>query len=283
MRHRLHVPRPRCLDILAIEMETQLSRRSELLNLHPANGRYLIDPTPRIETASSAALNNLHPDDEAEGSTSHVNGHRDGRNGNRDGDDRDKKRRKFNKKDKTGQNKGRQFPVLREAAVRICRAWETTGECSKGGDCKWAHSWSGYFTVKPRDIHFEMKGALNDSGPEYVTLGAADLGGEDELSKTIDLATQCPVYLDLGYCPFAWRCRFLGGHVRRLSDEEKAGPSKPERMDGWECLGMEREEVTKDGWKRDETNYPPGILHELRTSRVSCCSAQMSNHVGKSS
>ena len=123
--------------------------------------------------------------------------------------------------------------------------------------------------MKPQDIHFELKGALNDAGPEYVTLGAADIGGEDELSKTLDLATQCPVYLDLGYCPFAWRCRFLGGHVRKLAEEEKGGPPIPERMDGWECLGMQEEEVTKDGWKRDETNYPPGILHELRTSRVS--------------
>jgi len=57
--------------------------------------------------------------------------------------------------------------------------------------------------------------------------------------------------------------------VRKLAEEEKGGPPIPERMDGWECLGMQEEEVTKDGWKRDETNYPPGILHELRTSRVS--------------
>ncbi|KAK1924549.1 putative tRNA dihydrouridine synthase [Papiliotrema laurentii] len=239
----------------------------------PVKAEYLINPTPIVDSASTSALNNLpsNPDDDAEGSTTRATrpGHVDGRNGDR-GDDRDKKRRKMNKKEKQGQNKGRSFPVLREASIRICRAWESTGVCDKGPTCKWAHSWEGYFAVKPADIHWEASGMLSDS-PLYVVLGERVVGGEDEVGRTIDLKTECPVYKDLGYCPYAWRCRFLGGHVRRLTEAEKAEKKADDvgSVGDWACEGLEGKVAidNEQRWKRDETNWPtPTLLTTLRTS-----------------
>ena len=241
-----------------------------------AHSRYLIDPTPTVESASTAALNNIDPDDAAEGSTSrpHFDG-RDARNNSDGRDDRDNKRRKTNRKDKerTGQNKGRHFPTLRENAVKICRAWETTGTCARGADdCKWAHSWDGYFGVKPADIHFESRGALKGE-PDYTIFNPVQIGGEDEIGRTLDLGTECPVWKDLGYCPYAWRCRFLGAHIKRLTPEEKADGKESDvaRNGDWECLGMGSIETeATDGWKRDEKNWPDsGVLQALRTYAVS--------------
>lgn len=233
--------------------------------------RYLIAITPTVDSASSAALNNLdsHPDDDAEGSTSR----REPRDG-RDDRDSNSKRRKPNKKDKTGQNKGRNFPVLREQSIRICRSWETTGDCPKGPECRWAHSWEGYWNVKPLDIHWDSHTIDPNAAPEYVKHTPARVGGEDEIGKTVDLATTCPVYKDLGYCPYKWRCRFLGGHVRRLTEPEKADAMpRQDRIGEWECTawGEEKEdELPVDGWKRKETNWPsPNILTRLRTWSVS--------------
>ena len=154
--------------------------------------------------------------------------------------------------------------------MKICRAWETTGSCARGAaDCKWAHSWDGYFGVKPADIHFESRGALKGE-PDYTIFAPAQVGGEDEIGRTLDLGTECPVWKDLGYCPYAWRCRFLGGHVKRLSAEDKADGKEGDaaRNGEWECLGMESiETATTDGWKRDEKNWPDnGVLQSLRTS-----------------
>lgn len=178
----------------------------------------------------------------------------------------------MNKKEKQGQNKGRSFPVLREASIRICRAWESTGVCDKGPTCKWAHSWEGYFAVKPADIHWEASGMLSDS-PQYVVLGERVVGGEDEVGRTIDLKTECPVYKDLGYCPYAWRCRFLGGHVRRLTEAEKAEKKEDDvgSVGDWACEGLEGKVAidNEQRWKRDETNWPtPTLLTTLRTSAV---------------
>ena len=263
----------------------RVSESSRLITV--TNFRYLLNPTPIVETASVAALNNLesNPHDDAEGLTTRTTrpGHVDGRRAtNGGGDDRDKKRRKMNKKDKSGQNKGRVFPVLREATVRICRAWESTGTCEKE-NCKWAHSWDGYFAVKPFDIHYEINGVLS-SVPVYVPLKESKVGGEDEVGRTVDLATECPVYKDLGYCPYAWRCRFLGGHVRRMTEKEKSEKKDGEafKVGDWVCEGMEGSNGTIDenGWKRDETNWPSStVLTTLRNTAVSWTVISNSNRL----
>lgn len=233
--------------------------------------RYLINATPIVESASASELNNIHPDDAAEGRT-------DSRDSRDDRDRPDNKRRKPNKqdkKDKKGQNKGRHFPVIREASVRICRAWETTGICDRAdkGDCRYAHSWEGYFDVKPNDISYRPDWPLVDETP-FVVAGERMVGGEDVVGKTLDLETVCPVLKDLGYCPFGWRCRFLGAHVKHMAaavdGEEKEKEADPEkRMGEWQVEHWEQSEVKK-GWKQKETNWPEHeVLNALRRSTVS--------------
>ena len=239
--------------------------------------RYRISNVPIVESTSAAELNGTNgstADDEAEasGTRGGASGHYDGRDRQNGGDGgngegRDKKRRKLGKKEK-GQNKGRQFPVLRESAVKMCRAWELGNECTRGESCKFAHSWDAYFSSKPADIHFELDGALFGE-PEYVRPVDRIVGGEDVVGRTLDLATKCPVYADLGYCPFGGRCRFLGGHVRKV--DGGATSNDPTRVGEWEILGVKaKEEEGEEGeWKRKETNWPRGnICQRLRNSET---------------
>lgn len=98
-------------------------------------------------------------------------------------------------------------------------------------------------------------------------------GGEDAIGKTIDLATQCPVYSDLGYCPYGWRCRFLGGHVRRAEGE---GSDSRTRFGGWELVGLPESEDQET--KNDEVNWPkPGVMNQLKKNQVGgvCGSADL--------
>ncbi|OXG17640.1 tRNA-dihydrouridine synthase 3 [Cryptococcus neoformans Ze90-1] len=251
--------------------ETSVNARPTFSGQAPIKAEYLINATPIVESASASELNNIHPDDAAEGRT-------DSRDSRDDRDRPDNKRRKPNKqdkKDKKGQNKGRHFPVIREASVRICRAWETTGICDRAdkGDCRYAHSWEGYFDVKPNDISYRPDWPLVDETP-FVVAGERMVGGEDVVGKTLDLETVCPVLKDLGYCPFGWRCRFLGAHVKHMAaavdgeeKEKEAGPEK--RMGEWQVEHWEQSEVKK-GWKQKETNWPEHeVLNALRRSTAS--------------
>lgn len=60
------------------------------------------------------------------------------------------------------------------------------------------------------------------SHPRVSGAGGED-GDEDALGKTVDLGTRCPVEEDLGFCPFGWRCRFLGGHLRKNGEGSGSG------------------------------------------------------------
>lgn len=145
----------------------------------------------------------------------------------------------------------------------MCKAWETTGECSRGDNCKFAHSYAGYFEVKPQDIHHEVKGAFSTE-PPFATFQDRLAGGEDALGKTLDLNTECPVYVDLGYCPYGWRCRFLGGHIRKAQDD---GATSNTRMGEWE-LSCKTEPSDVEEGKNGEINWPRHeLISDLRNNR----------------
>ncbi|RXK36031.1 tRNA-dihydrouridine synthase 3 [Tremella mesenterica] len=229
--------------------ETSLSARPDRAGTALIKPEYLLHPTPLVDNSSTAALNStsshLDVDDEAEGRSS--------------ADPREGKKRKKDKS-RTGQNKARSFPVIREA-VRICRSWETTGSCNRPV-CKFAHDWSMYLSTRPEDVHFEPDGRLQDQEP-YVVFEDRKIGGEEGVGKTLDLNTTCPVYKDLGYCPFGWRCRFLGGHVRRITEGKQVKTSEEGE---WQLVGGQKADE-KVGWKFKETNWPDGgVLHRLRTN-----------------
>ncbi|OCF31486.1 tRNA-dihydrouridine(47) synthase [NAD(P)(+)] [Kwoniella heveanensis BCC8398] len=258
------VNEPRSEDpTITARPETSLSARPAVPNgTAPIKAEYLINPTSTVDQASTADLNGLSADDIAEGATApSSSGHRDGRD-DRDNRDDNNKRRKPNKKERKGQNKARHFPIIREAAIRLCKQWETTGTCSRGeGNCKFGHSWDGYFELKPADIPFNLTPEYKDDALPYVIQKEREVGGEDPVGRTIDLSTSCPVYKDLGYCPFGWRCRFLGGHVRRIMDGEedvkKDGEGPVTKMGGWELLNFSTDDAQGNGvWKAGETNRP---------------------------
>ncbi|GMK59212.1 hypothetical protein CspeluHIS016_0702270 [Cutaneotrichosporon spelunceum] len=154
-----------------------------------------------------------------------------------------------------------QKPVLTgERSVRMCSGWEKTGKCPFGDRCKYAHSWDAYFAVKPVDIHYS-KAALSEEAP-YAPTTERVPGGEDAIGNKIDLATTCPVYAELGYCTFGWRCRFLGGHVRRAEGEESLT-----RVGGWELLGFPDMEGSREG-RNAEVNWPKiDVLYSLQKSK----------------
>jgi len=157
---------------------------------------------------------------------------------------------------------------MREAGVRTCRAWEQTGTCPKEA-CKFAHGWDGYFKTKPPDIHHECAAMMGEV-PPYVKEKERMVGGDDELGKTVDMGTECPVLSDLGYCPYGWRCRFLGGHVRWSSSESAGDEGATERIGDWELLGKQGE--SSGSWRNRETNWSNlNVMSSLRGNSVRLC------------
>lgn len=209
--------------------------------------RYIIEQTP----AESSAKAQHRDDDAAEGRTAEDDG-----GGKRQKTKTGWKSRKMNNKPKPAG----------EAAVRICKAWATGQGCPRGADgCKFNHSWAGYFEVKPTDVHHEIGGALSETSPFVASIGNA-VGGDDVLGKTIDLNTQCPVYKELGYCTYGWKCRFLGGHVRKA---EGPGEDSISRIGDWELLGREEPGQVDPETKFDEVNWPkPDVISDLKSNRV---------------
>jgi len=106
-----------------------------------------------------------------------------------------------------------------------------------------------------------------DDHRDYVVYNQHLPGGEDVIGHTIDLGTRCPVKADLGWCPYGFRCRFLGGHVRRENDTDK-GPSEagPSHYNGWLIVGEKKNGV----WRNGETNWGSAdLLRQLQNDLVS--------------
>ncbi|WWC85178.1 uncharacterized protein L201_000035 [Kwoniella dendrophila CBS 6074] len=234
--------------------ETSLSARPLPSGTAPIKAEYLLYPTSTVESSSNAELNGLDQDDLAEGPTA-------------GGDARDNKRRKpnnnNNKKERRGANKARSFPVIRETNIKICKQWESTGLCEFGENkCKYSHSWNGYFEIKPSDIYLNSSLSNLSSEPPYVDIldiETTTVEENDIIGKKINLRTVCPVLKDLGYCPYGWRCRFLGGHIKKVdsnqAESESTGPVTT--IGKWELTNFAtgEPENKEERWKHGETNW----------------------------
>lgn len=147
----------------------------------------------------------------------------------------------------------------------MCNNFEKTGTCDHP-QCKYEHKWDNYFNVKPKDIHFEVSAKLSAEPPFVAATDAAAEQAEDALGKTVDFTTECPVYKDLGYCTFGWRCRFLGGHIRRAEGD---APDSATRVGQWELLGLPAADGESKEGKNDEINWPkPDVVNALRKNKV---------------
>ena len=219
------------------------------------DNRYLVDKS----TANSNRSGNVDAidDDAAENGTSTA----------QSGDSRDGPRDAKRRKVQGGkQNKNRNFPVARDRGPKMCRQWELTGICDRPQGCKFAHNWEDYFKTKPQDVHYDPTAQLNVE-PPFVTQSEVVSAGDDVVGQRLDTSTVCPVKRDLGWCPYGMKCRFLGGHLKRVEGESKGAEN--ERYGGWE-LTDHIEPPQKEGWKQGETNWQDHeVIRKLRFHGVS--------------
>lgn len=81
--------------------------------------------------------------------------------------------------------------------------------------------------AKPKDIRFPSASDLMD--PSFVNSLTNRNGIADVEGVPLEFKTTCPVFEETGECKHGFKCRFLGGHVRKdndgslllIQDEEK--------------------------------------------------------------
>lgn len=56
--------------------------------------------------------------------------------------------------------------------------------------------------------------------PPFVRQTEADGSVENAENSSVDFSTTCPVFEKTGECGHGFRCRYLGGHVRKKDDSE---------------------------------------------------------------
>ncbi|KAF8468766.1 hypothetical protein JB92DRAFT_3058588 [Gautieria morchelliformis] len=163
-----------------------------------------------------------------------------------------KKLVKDEKKKNRGTNKGRKFGKVTDE-VELCWKLASGLDCAFGEKCRFTHDVKAYLSVKPRDITFPSSQALSATPPFVVPPEAGEI---DPAFASVNFATSCPVFEENGLCRHGLKCRFLGGHARKVDDSP----------------GIE---VVKDQKREDELrnavtelNFPgPGTLKRLRTKQ----------------
>lgn len=83
--------------------------------------------------------------------------------------------------------------------------------------CRFSHDIPAYLAAKPRDIYFNITDPLTDT-PPFVKLTGSENNMEaavDSAQDSVDFSTHCPNFEETGACRHGFKCRFLGGHVRK--------------------------------------------------------------------
>ncbi|KAA1474453.1 FMN-linked oxidoreductase [Dentipellis sp. KUC8613] len=186
----------------------------------PIKSQYLIDLR-----AAPASVD----DDAAEGSTSHVKrpaADRDDEAAEADGPAAKKiklsaaQRRKLSKEEKKqqrGSNKGRRWGKMHDE-LDLCWKIASGGTCEFGTECRHNHDVSAYLAAKPRDIYFPTLEELSEV-PPFVTKPADDPDAVHPARPSVDPRTRCPIIEETGECRHALKCRFLGGHDRKSTED----------------------------------------------------------------
>lgn len=81
--------------------------------------------------------------------------------------------------------------------------------------CRFSHDIPAYLAAKPRDIYFNLSDPLTDTPPFVKLPEAEDNMGVDSTQNSVDFSTHCPNFEETGACRHGFKCRFLGGHVRK--------------------------------------------------------------------
>ncbi|KAJ7070230.1 zinc finger dihydrouridine synthase [Mycena belliarum] len=178
----------------------------------PPPGTAHVKPEFLLPISAAAVLDD---DDAAEGATGLSRG--TGVHGEREEDalDRDggaaparTKRTKAQKRAQSGANKGRRFGKVVDG-VDLCFRVAAGEGCDFGERCRNNHDVRAYLAAKPPDIAF----------PRAADVQRLPLPGAMEFSTDADAARPpvCPVFEETGDCRFAFRCRFMGAHIRPIA------------------------------------------------------------------
>jgi tRNA-dihydrouridine synthase 3 len=190
----------------------------------PVKAEYLLTVESHFTSSS------IPDDDAAEGGTSRGTG-RGRRDDERDQDQAHgpsrKKYSKEQKKAQRGANKGRRFGKVRDD-LELCWRIAVGSVCEFGEECRFTHDIASYLAVKPKDIRFPSASDLVN--PSFVnSLTNSDGMTDVQEASFQEFNTICPVFEETGECKHGFKCRFLGGHVRKdddgslmlIQDEEK--------------------------------------------------------------
>ncbi|KLO17293.1 zinc finger dihydrouridine synthase [Schizopora paradoxa] len=161
-------------------------------------------------------------DDGAENATSHVSsGPRsllpDEENGSSSNSrNRHGKVSREEKKKRTGANKGRRFAKVRDE-LELCWKVASGQICERGDECRNTHDITMYLSQKLADIIVRSPSiSQNPTGDEKIDEDSCKNSGA--FPESINTESRCPIYEEKGECKHGFKCRFLGGHVKRLDD-----------------------------------------------------------------
>ncbi len=164
-----------------------------------------------------------------------------------------------------------------------------------------SHDLDAYLRIKDIDVNFPSRDKFHYSTeapyvlPAHLQNPFANLSIADDdpsisekpikdVSQSIDLSTTCPVFEALGYCPQAWKCRFLGGHIEHSTIEGSTTPRwigeddgtlrrmvPPEVVGGWKIKvdNEKKKRVEEEGKEGEMNNVKNDDLKALSKKTVS--------------
>ncbi|CCA72141.1 related to DUS3-member of dihydrouridine synthase family, partial [Serendipita indica DSM 11827] len=166
---------------------------------------------------------------------------------------------KEEKRNKTGQNKGRRFQRVHDEQ-EICWKIACGLECPFGEKCRASHDLAAYLLGKPSDIFFPTSLSLSSS-PPFVHVGDVDTEGTEAYKAAhpfIDLcpgastATRCTYFEEYGECKANFKCRFLGAHLQYAPVNGEGGHrtlsvrANPERIEWAKAHAQELNMIQPD-------------------------------------
>ncbi|KAI0037038.1 FMN-linked oxidoreductase [Vararia minispora EC-137] len=156
---------------------------------------------------------------------------------------------KEEKKKQRGSNKGRRWAKMHEE-LDLCWRFADTGTCEFGEKCRYSHDIPGYMAAKPKDIYFPRSSDLSAHPPHVAA--PLEVG---ETAASVGSSIFCPVHDKIGTCRQGIKCRFLGGHGKKMEDGTYSILEGPEKK------------LTTAATPA-ELNYMPGsVLKLLRTKK----------------
>ncbi|KAK1219650.1 tRNA-dihydrouridine synthase 3 [Marasmius sp. AFHP31] len=129
-------------------------------------------------------------------------------------------KKRADRKEKRGANKGRRFNKIRDD-LDVC--WKTANGqiCEFGSECRFNHDIPSYLAAKPEDLRIPLVSEVLEE-PTSLKLHSTDGGAVGVAALTSSSTGKpvvCPVFEELGECRYGYKCRYLSGHIQRKENE----------------------------------------------------------------